>query len=328
MGVLVDGCWHDRWYDTAKTGGSFEREASRYRRWITPDGDSSGGFKAESGRYHLYVSMACPWAHRTLIIRSLKGLDKHITVSVVHPDMLEQGWQFVPTDSRYRDDLYSLSYLHQLYTRVDRTYSGRVTVPVLWDKKLETIVNNESADIIRMLNQAFDGLDGVRGDRDFYPAELQQEIDEVNSGVYEAVNNGVYRTGFATSQAAYEQAFGALFECMDWLDERLAGQRYLVGNRLTEADWRLFTTLVRFDAVYYSHFKCNRRQIRDYPNLSGYLRDLYQVPGVAETVDLDQIKQHYYVSQRSINPTQIVPVGPELDFMASHGRGALGADFV
>lgn len=328
MGLLVEGRWHDRWYDTAKSGGRFERESSRYHHWITPEGAAgitgNGGFKAESGRYHLYVSMACPWAHRTLIVRKLKGLERHISVSVVHPDMLEQGWQFVPESPDHADELYGLRYLHQLYTRVNPQYSGRVTVPVLWDKQAETIVNNESADIIRMLNSAFDHLDGVRDDRDFYPEALRGEIDEVNARVYHAVNNGVYRAGFATSQDAYEKAFVALFSELDGLEQRLDGKRYLVGNRLTEADWRLFTTLIRFDAVYYGHFKCNLRQIRDYPNLSAYLRDLYQVPGVAETVDIDQIKRHYYVSQHSINPTQVIPLGPELDFSVPHGREALG----
>lgn len=332
MGLLVEGRWYDRWYDTEKNGGKFEREASSYRRWITGGGvapaDGEGGFKAESGRYHLYVSMACPWAHRTLILRKLKGLERHISVSVVHPDMLENGWQFVPDSDDHCDHLYGLRYLHQLYTRANPDYTGRVTVPVLWDKQTQTIVNNESADIIRMLNSAFDGLDGVRHDRDFYPQALRGEIAAVNERVYHAVNNGVYRTGFATSQEAYEKAFAEVFSELDWLEQRLAGERYLVGNRLTEADWRLFTTLIRFDAVYYSHFKCNLRQIRDYPHLSAYLKDLYQVPGVAETVDIPQIKRHYYVSQRSINPTQVIPLGPELDFTGVHGREALGPDLV
>ncbi|SDX36475.1 glutathione S-transferase family protein [Marinobacter mobilis] len=332
MGLLVEGRWYDRWYDTAKSGGKFEREASSYRHWITVDGSAGdngeAGFKAESGRYHLYVSMACPWAHRTLILRKLKGLEQHISVSVVHPDMLEDGWQFAPDSDDHCDHLYGLRYLHQLYTRVNSVYTGRVTVPVLWDKQAQTIVNNESADIIRMLNSAFDGLDGVRSDRDFYPEALRAEVSAVNERVYHAVNNGVYRTGFATSQEVYEQACSEVFSGLDWLDQRLSGQRYLAGNRLTEADWRLFTTLIRFDAVYYGHFKCNLRQIRDYPHLSAYLKDLYQVPGVAETVDFEQIKRHYYVSQRSINPTRVVPLGPELDFSGEHGRGKLGPDLV
>ena len=327
MGLLVDGKWHDQWYDTDKTGGKFEREAARFRNWVTADGspgpEGQGGFAAESGRYHLYVSMACPWAHRTLIFRKLKGLEAHIGLSVVHPDMVENGWEFRPDSEQHRDHLYSLEFMHQIYTKAAPDYSGRVTVPTLWDKEKETIVSNESADIIRMFNSAFDGLDGVDSDLDFYPAEFREQIESVNERVYHTVNNGVYKAGFATAQDKYEQAYTELFESLDWLEQLLSGQRYLAGNRITEADWRLFTTLIRFDAVYYSHFKCNRRMIRDYPNLSGYLRELYQVPGVADTVDIDQIKRHYYVSQRTINPTQIVPVGPELDFDAPHGRDAI-----
>ena len=324
MGLLIDGKWHDKWYDTDKTGGKFEREAARFRNWVTADGspgpDGEGGFKAESGRYHLYVSMACPWAHRTLIFRKLKGLEKHISVSVVHPDMVENGWEFRPDSEQHRDHLHGFRFMHQVYTKAAPEYSGRVTVPTLWDKKKETIASNESAEIIRMFNSAFDGLEGVRTDLDFYPGELQEEIDSVNARVYDTVNNGVYKAGFATAQDKYEEAYNALFDSLDWLEERLSSQRYLVGGRLTEADWRLFTTLIRFDAVYYSHFKCNRQRISDFPALSAYVRDLYQVPGVAETVDINQIKRHYYVSQRTINPTQIVPVGPELDFDSPHGR--------
>ena len=327
MGLLVDGKWVDQWYDTDKTGGKFEREAARFRNWVTADGsagpDGKGGFKAESGRYHLYVSMACPWAHRTLIFRKLKGLEPHIGVSVVHPDMVENGWEFRPQDDRHRDHLYNSEFMHQIYTRAAPDYSGRVTVPVLWDKQQETIVSNESADIIRMFNSAFNELDGVNADLDFYPEAVRAEIEAINERVYHTVNNGVYKAGFATAQDKYEQAYNELFDSLDWLEEVLAERRYLTGSRLTEADWRLFTTLIRFDAVYYSHFKCNRQQIRDYPNLSGYLRELYQVPGVAETVDIGQIKRHYYVSQRTINPTQIVPVGPELDFSSPHGRDDL-----
>ncbi|MBW3228467.1 glutathione S-transferase family protein [Marinobacter adhaerens] len=327
MGLLIDGKWHDKWYDTDKTGGKFEREAARFRNWVTADGspgpDGEGGFKAESGRYHLYVSMACPWAHRTLIFRKLKGLEKHISVSVVHPDMVENGWEFRPDSEQHRDHLHGFRFMHQVYTKAAPEYSGRVTVPTLWDKKKETIASNESAEIIRMFNSAFDGLEGVRTDLDFYPGELQEEIDTVNARVYDTVNNGVYKAGFATAQDKYEEAYNALFDSLDWLEERLSSQRYLVGGRLTEADWRLFTTLIRFDAVYYSHFKCNRQRISDFPALSAYVRDLYQVPGVAETVDIDQIKRHYYVSQRTINPTQIVPVGPELDFDSPHGRESL-----
>jgi putative glutathione S-transferase len=327
MGLLVDGKWHDQWYDTSKTGGKFEREAARFRHWVTSNGspgpNGDGGFKAESGRYHLYVCMACPWAHRTLILRKLKGLESHISVSMVHPDMLENGWEFRPGDDTHRDHLYNVHFMHQIYTRAAPNYSGRVTVPALWDKQKQTIVCNESAEIIRMLNSAFDGLENVRADVDFYPETLRVEIDAVNERVYHTVNNGVYKAGFATTQAQYEAAYFELFESLDWLEARLSDRRYLVGSQLTEADWRLFTTLIRFDAVYYSHFKCNRQRISDFPALSGYLRDLYQVPGVAGTVDLAQIQRHYYVSQRTINPTQIVPVGPLLDFTTPHGREGL-----
>lgn len=328
MGLLIDGKWHDKWYDTDKTGGKFEREAARFRNWVTADGspgpDGEGGFKAESGRYHLYVSMACPWAHRTLIFRKLKRLEKHISVSVVHPDMVENGWEFRPDSEQHRDHLHGLRFLHELYTRAAPDYTGRVTVPTLWDTKKQTIASNESAEIIRMFNSAFNDLEGVRTDLDFYPAGLREEIDAVNARVYDTVNNGVYKAGFATAQDKYEEAYGALFDSLDWLEHRLSSQRYLVGDQLTEADWRLFTTLIRFDAVYFSHFKCNRQRIQDFPALSAYVRDLYQVPGVAETVDIGQIKRHYYVSQRTINPTQIVPVGPELDFASPHGREKLG----
>lgn len=327
MGLLVDGKWHDQWYDTDKTGGKFEREAARFRNWVTSDGsagpEGEDGFPAESGRYHLYVSMACPWAHRTLIFRKLKGLEEHISVSVVHPDMVENGWEFRPESDAHRDHVNGSRFLHEVYTHAAPDYSGRVTVPTLWDRQRETIVSNESADIIRMLNSAFDDLDGVRADLDFYPEGLREEINAVNERVYHTVNNGVYKAGFATAQDKYEQAYGELFDSLDWLEERLTGQRYLVGSQLTEADWRLFTTLIRFDAVYFSHFKCNRQRISDFPALSDYLKDLYQVPGVAETVDIDQIKRHYYVSQRTINPTQVVPVGPELSFDGPHGRDLL-----
>ncbi|MBK1874684.1 glutathione S-transferase family protein [Marinobacter sp. 1-3A] len=327
MGLLVDGKWQDKWYDTSKTGGKFEREAARFRNWVTADGspgpDGEGGFKAESGRYHLYVSLACPWAHRTLIFRKLKGLEKHISVSVVHPDMVENGWEFRPGDSAHKDDLHDFRFMHQVYTKAAPDYSGRVTVPALWDKHQNTIASNESAEIIRMFNSAFDGLEGVNADLDFYPEALRADIDTVNERVYNTVNNGVYKAGFATAQDEYEKAYVELFESLDWLEAKLSKQRYLTGNTITEADWRLFTTLVRFDAVYYSHFKCNRQRISDFPALSGYLRELYQVQGVAGTVDIGQIKQHYYVSQRTINPTQVVPVGPQLDFTAPHGRDGL-----
>lgn len=327
MGLLVDGKWQDKWYDTSKTGGKFEREAARFRNWVTADGspgpDGDGGFKAESGRYHLYVSLACPWAHRTLIFRKLKGLEKHISVSVVHPYMVENGWEFRPDDSAHKDDLHDFRFMHQVYTKAAPDYTGRVTVPALWDKHQNTIASNESAEIIRMFNSEFDGLEGVNTDLDFYPEALRADIDAVNERVYDTVNNGVYKAGFATAQDQYEKAYAELFESLDWLEGKLAKQRYLTGSTLTEADWRLFTTLVRFDAVYYSHFKCNRQRISDFPALSGYLRELYQVPGVADTVDIRQIKQHYYVSQRTINPTQVVPVGPQLDFTAPHGRDGL-----
>ncbi len=322
MGLLVDGVWTDKWYDTKSTGGRFERSEAPWRDFVTVDGSPAPGrtrgLKAEPGRYHLYVSLACPWAHRTLIFRKLKKLEDVISVSVVHPFMGENGWTFEREEGATGDTLYDLDFLHQIYTKADPHYSGRVTVPVLWDKKEETIVNNESSEIIRMLNSAFDEW----GDRslDFYPAPLRAEIDAVNAFVYPAINNGVYRAGFATTQEAYEEAFDTLFAALDKMEERLSRQRYLVGDRLTEADWRLFTTLVRFDPVYVGHFKCNRQRIADYPNLSNYLRDLYQTPGVAETVNLHHIKHHYYGSHPTINPTRIVPKGPALDYTAPHNR--------
>lgn len=326
MGLLIDGQWQDQWYDTEKHGGKFVRESAQFRNWLTADGSpgptGSGGFQAEPGRYHLYVSMACPWAHRTLIFRQLKGLQEMISVSVVHPDMLENGWEFRPGDSFHSDALFNSQFLHQIYTRDTPDYTGRVTVPVLWDKRQNCIVSNESADIIRMLNSAYDEVGA--SNLNFYPEELAEEIDSINERVYNTVNNGVYRAGFATSQEPYEQAYGELFDSLDWLEARLAESRYLAGNRMTEADWRLFTTLIRFDAVYFSHFKCNRQRISDFPNLRGYLADLYQVPGVAGTVDLDQIKRHYYRSQRTVNPSGVVPVGPALDFSVPHGRDRLG----
>ncbi|WP_417655860.1 glutathione S-transferase family protein [Pseudidiomarina aestuarii] len=315
MGLLVDGKWHDKWYDTDSTGGRFERSAAQFRNWI--EADPEARFPAESGRYHLYVSFACPWAHRTLIMRKLKGLEDHITVSVVEPLMLENGWEF--GDGPLHDPLYDHDYLYQLYLRADPQYSGRVTVPVLWDKKQHTIVSNESADIIRMLNSEFDALTG--NSHDFYPAAQRDEIDAINATVYDHVNNGVYKCGFATQQDAYEEAFDALFAALDELEERLSQQRFLVGDRVTEADWRLFTTLVRFDAVYVGHFKTNAKRIVDYPQLWDYVKALYQVEGVAETVVMDHIKTHYYGSHGTINPTGIVPKGPWLDFTAPHQRG-------
>jgi putative glutathione S-transferase len=313
MGYLLDGVWKDGWYDTARTGGEFVRPQARFRNRITADG--AGGYPAEAGRYHLYVSLACPWAHRTLIFRKLKQLEEAISVSVVEPVMSAEGWAF---SSECPDHVNGFSHLHQLYTRSEPHYSGRVSVPVLWDKRTGTIVNNESAEIIRMLNDAFGTPTS-----DYYPAAFRREIDEVNALVYENVNNGVYRCGFAGTQAAYEAATRRLFDALDVLDQRLSRSRYLVGDRLTEADWRLFTTLVRFDAVYYGHFKCNLRRIEDYGGLSGYLRDLYQVPGIAGTVDFDHIKRHYYVSHAHINPSGIVPLGPLLDFTRPHGRERL-----
>lgn len=314
MGLLVKGVWHDQWYDTDSTGGRFERSEAQFRRHI--EADPQAQFPAESGRYHLYVSYACPWAHRTLIFRELKGLAPHISVSVVAPLMLEQGWTFAAAP--YHDHLYQLDYLHQLYCKADPQYSGRVTVPVLWDKQQQTIVSNESADIIRMFNSAFNGLTGNQ--HDFYPPALRSEIDAINARIYEAINNGVYLCGFATQAEAYEEAYHALFKELDGLEQRLSKQRFLVGDQVTEADWRLFTTLIRFDAVYYSHFKTNRQRILDYPHLSDYLRALYQVPGIAETVVMSDIKAHYYGSHRMINPTGIIPLGPELDFSAPHSR--------
>lgn len=321
MGLLVDGVWKDEWYDT-KNDGRFERSASQFRDWVTVDGKPAPGrtrgFKAEPGRYHLYVSLACPWAHRTLIFRKLKKLEHVISVDVVHHYMAENGWTFLKEDGATGDSLYGSAYLHQIYAKADPHYSGRVTVPVLWDKKEQTIVSNESSEIIRMLNEAFDEW----GDAslDLSPLALRAEIDAINDRVYPSINNGVYRAGFATKQAAYEEAFDELFGALDEMEDRLSRSRYLVGDTMTEADWRLFTTLIRFDAVYYGHFKCNLRQISDYPNLSNYLRDLYQTPGIAETVDMLHIKAHYYASHNMINPTRVVPKGPELDFTAAHDR--------
>ena len=321
MGLLIDGQWRDRWYDTKKTGGRFVREDAAFRNWITADGQpgptGTGGFKVEAGRYHLYVSEACPWAHRTLIFRKLKGLEDMIPVTVVDPLMLENGWEIAPG----ADPVNNARFLHQVYTAAKPDYTGRVTVPALWDRKTGTIVSNESADIVRMFNAAFDGVGAAPGD--FYPHHLREEIDQVNERVYATVNNGVYKAGFATTQAAYGEAVSALFDSLDWLETRLATWPYVAGCRITEADWRLFTTLIRFDAVYHGHFKCNIRRIVDYPNLSAYLRELYQWPGVAETVNLDAIKEHYYGSHLSINPTGIVPTGPDLDLTSPHGREVL-----
>ncbi len=323
MGLLVDGQWHDQWYDTDSTGGRFERSQSQFRNWVTHDGDSGpsgqAGFSAEAGRYHLYVSLACPWAHRTLIFRKLKGLEQMISLSVVHWYMAEKGWTFQSGPGVIPDSINQAEFMHQIYTQADPQYSGRVTVPVLWDKQQQTLVSNESADIIRMFNSAFDAVGAKAGD--YYPAALREEIDAVNARVYDEVNNGVYKAGFATTQQAYAEAVEPLFETLDWLEQRLSQQRYLCGNQITEADWRLFTTLIRFDAVYVGHFKCNLKRIADYPQLSGYLRELYQWPGIKETVDFQHIKGHYYQSHDMINPTRVVPLGPELNLDAPHGRG-------
>ncbi|MCF2907151.1 glutathione S-transferase family protein [Pseudoalteromonas sp. DL2-H2.2] len=323
MGRLIEGKWHDVWYDTKSNQGKFKREDAQLRNWVTADGSAgptgNSGFKAESGRYHLYVSLACPWAHRTLIFRKLKQLEAHIDVSVVSPDMLEHGWTFDKATGSSGDALFEQSYMHQLYTRNKADYSGRVTVPVLWDKHTQRIVSNESSEIIRMFNSAFNELTGNTDD--YYPEALRQDIDDINEFVYHKINNGVYKAGFATEQAAYEEAVQALFDALEQLEQRLSTQRYLVGDKLTEADWRLFTTLIRFDSVYHGHFKCNLKQIEDYPNLAGYIRELYQWPNVAETVDFYHIKRHYYFSHTMINPTQVVPVGPDIDYTQPHNRG-------
>ena len=322
MGLLVDGQWQDKWYDTEASGGRFVREDAGFRNWVTADGSAGpigvGGFKAEANRYHLYVSLACPWAHRTTIYRKLKGLEDMISLSVVHPFMGDKGWTFAEGAGVIADPIVNASYLYEVYVAAKPDYTGRVTVPILWDKKTNTIVSNESSEIIRMLNSAFDEVGAT--DVNFLPKALLAEIDTINEFVYSAVNNGVYKAGFATTEAAYKEAVVTLFDALDTLEARLADQRYLLGDTITEADWRLFTTLVRFDAVYVGHFKCNIRRIVDYPNLWGYLRDLYQVPGIAETVSIEHIKAHYYTSHANINPTRIIPVGPVLDFNEPHDR--------
>ncbi len=321
MGMLINGKPVNNWLDKEMDKGEFKRMESTFRHWVTEDGStgSSGcdGFKAEADRYHLYVSAACPWAHRTVIFRKLKKLENIISLSTVEPDMLTHGWSFSST-GKYTDHLYAYNYLHEIYTRADTNFTGQITVPVLWDKKHNTIVNNESSEIIRMFNSVFNKLTGDTSD--YYPPALQKEIDAINQPIYDYINNGVYRCGFATSQAAYERAVGLLFKQLDHVERILSEKRYLSGKQITEADWRLFTTLVRFDAVYVGHFKCNLRRIADYPNLSNYLRELYQTPGIAETVDIDYIKRHYYYSHNSINPTRIIPCGPVLDFDRTHNR--------
>ena len=324
MGFLDNGTWRDEWYDTESTGGKFVRTTAAFRNWITADGSAGptgeGGFKAESGRYHLYVSYACPWAHRTLVFRAIKDLTDHISVSVVHPHMLSDGWTFdTDFNGATGDTLFGLPFLRDIYTRTDQTISGRVTVPILWDKERQTIVSNESSEIIRMLNSAFNGITGNTDD--YWPESLRDQIEALNERIYDTVNNGVYKSGFATSQSAYEEAVGPLFDSLDWLEGILSTNRYLTGDTLTEADWRLWTTLVRFDVVYHGHFKCNRRKLIEYPNLWAYTRELYQIEGVAETTHFDHISHHYHYSHDTINPHRIVPVGPDLDWNAPHGRG-------
>ena len=316
MGLLVDGQWVDQWYDTKKTGGRFVRTQTQFRNWITADGSAGptgqAGYKAEANRYHLYVSLACPWASRTLMIRTLKGLEDMISISVVHPLMLEHGWTFEEGEGVIGDPIFQARYLHEVYTAVKPDYTGRVTVPVLFDKKTKTIVNNESSEIIRMLNTAFDDLGAKPGN--YVPDQWLEEIDTVNDFVYHRINNGVYKAGFATKQEVYEEEVTSLFAALDQMEERLAGQDYLVGNRLTEADIRLFTTLVRFDAVYFGHFKCNLKPLTAYPKLWAYTKRIYQLPGMAQTVNFDHIKRHYYGSHKTINPTGVIPMGPTLDW--------------
>ncbi len=323
MGKLVNGTWHDVWYETKKSGGRFVRPDAGFRNWITGDGSpgptGEGGFAPQKGRYHLYVSLACPWAHRTLIFRKLKGLEEFVSVSVVNFLMGASGWTFEDGVGVIPDPLFDSDFLHQVYVKSDPDYTGRVTVPVLWDKEGGRIINNESSEIIRMFNSAFDSVGAAAGDS--YPPRLRAEIDRVNDRVYQTLNNGVYRCGFATTQSAYSEALEALFDTMDWLEQVLSSQPYLAGSQITEADWRLFTTLVRFDAVYVGHFKTNKKRLVDYPNLWAYTRELYQRPGIAATVDMHHIKHHYYRSHESINPTRIVPTGPVIDFDEPHGRG-------
>ena len=324
MGLLVDGKWHDTWYDTKSSGGKFIRSEAQFRNWITADGSAGpsgeGGFAAESRRYHLYVSYACPWAHRTLIFRQLKGLSDHISVSAVHPDMLTEGWTFETDDhGATGDTLFGSDHAHQIYTRADATYSGRVTVPILWDKQRNTIVSNESSEIIRMLNSAFDHITG--NTNDYWPEDMREPIECINERIYDTFNNGVYKCGFATSQEAYDAAITPLFDTLDWLEDILSEHRYLLGETLTEADWRLFTSLIRFDPVYHLHFKCNRKRLIDYPNLWAYTRELYQMPGIAGTVNMQHIVRHYHYSHETINPHRIIPINPDLDYTEPHGRG-------
>ncbi len=322
MGLLVDGVWRDNWYDTDKSDGRFERFESTFRNWVTPDGapgpNGRGGFKAEPGRYHLYVANSCPWAHRTLIWRKLKGLEDAISISIADSRKHPEGWHFREGDGLIPDTVNGATQLHQIYTKAEPEYTGRVTVPTLWDREMATIVNNESSELVRMFNSAFDGIGAT--ELDLYPEALRAGIDVINDRICRTVNNGVYRAGFATSQSAYEEAVIPLFETLDWLDLRLAENRYLLGETITEADWRLFPTLIRFDLAYHGNFKCNLRRVQDYPNLWGYTRELYQMPGIADTIDLEQMKAGYYTIP-AVNPTQIVPIGQEIDFWQPHGRG-------
>ncbi|WP_340245503.1 glutathione S-transferase family protein [Sulfitobacter pontiacus] len=323
MGLLIDGEWRDKWYDTESTGGKFERSTSKFRNWVTADGSAGpsgkSGFQAQSGRYHLYVSYACPWAHRALIFRALKDLTDHISVSVVHPDMMEDGWTFATDfEGATGDTLFGSDFLRDIYIKADPNFTGRVTVPVLWDKAQNTIVSNESAEIIRMFNSAFNEITGNTDD--YWPTDLREQIADINERVYETVNNGVYKAGFATSQDAYDDAVHPLFDSLTWLESILENNRFLAGNKLTEADWRLFTTLARFDLVYHTHFKCNHKRLTDYPNLWAYTRQLYQHADIAETVHFDHIVRHYHFSQTTVNPHQIIPINPTVDFTAPHGR--------
>tara|TARA_R110000850_G_scaffold32328_6_gene89014 strand:+ start:799 stop:1773 length:975 start_codon:yes stop_codon:yes gene_type:complete len=324
MGLLIDGKWQDSWYDTDKTDGAFERQESDFRNWVTADGSAGpsgeGGFKAEADRYHLYISHACPWAHRSMIFRTLKGLEGLIDVSVVHPDMLGDGWTFDTSfDGATGDRQFGLPYARDLYTRAQSDFTGRVTVPILWDKERGTIVSNESSEIIRMMNSAFNGITGNTDD--YWPSDLRLEIEAINARIYDTLNNGVYKSGFATTQKAYDAAVYPLFDTLDWIEDILSRSRYLTGARITEADWRLFTTLVRFDSVYHQHFKCNRSRIVDYPNLWAYTRELFQWEGVADTIHFDHIVRHYHYSHETINPNRIIPINPVIDWTVPHGRG-------
>ena len=322
MGLLIEGKWHDQWYDTKSTDGKFVRKDSKFRNWITADGSAGpsgvGGFKAEANRYHLYISLACPWAHRTLIFRKLKKLENMISISVVDYYMGASGFTFKQNAGVISDPINDAQFMHQIYTEAESNFSGRVTVPVLWDINKNTIVSNESSEIIRMFNSAFDDIGAAKGD--YYPENMRNDIDAINYKIYHAINNGVYKCGFASTQEAYEEPFNALFAELDNVEAILDKNRYLTGPQITEADWRLFTTLIRFDAVYVGHFKCNKKRIADYPNMSNYLRELYQISGIADTVNMEHIKKHYYGSHDTINPHLVVPLGPELDFTASHNR--------